>query len=169
MCKVILKKLLLSTLIASSSLSAVAAEPAFQVAVVKGAIASNDIIKGNVESGLKKLTGRFKANGSYEKKMSLCVAYLQSNNTLASEPACTDSINSLNKQALKTKQALYLKSLSYSNRGVSRYKNADFDGALSDFNTAITIDKNAITENNLAFFKEIISDNELELTALLSD
>lgn len=169
MSKIILKKLLLSTLIATSSISAFAGKPVFQVAIVKDAVASNDIVKGDVESGLKKLTARAKANNSYDKKMGLCVAYLQSNNSQASESACTEAINSIDELALNTKKALYLKSLNYSNRGVSRYKNADFDGALSDFSTAVAIDNNATTKNNLAFIRQIMSDMKVESTAQLSD
>lgn len=169
MSKIILKKLLLSTLIATSSISAFAGKPVFQVAIVKDAVASNDIVKGDVESGLKKLTTRAKSNNSYDKKMGLCVAYLQSNNSQASESACTNAIYSIDELALYTKKALYLKSLNYSNRGVSRYKNADFDGALSDFSTAVAIDNNATTENNLAFIRQIMSDMKVENTAPLSD
>lgn len=148
---------------------AFANEPAFQVAVVKGAIGSNDIMKGNIESGIKKLTGRFHSDNSYEKKMSLCVAYLKSNSAQASESACTAAITSIDSLASTSKKALYLRSLNYSNRGVSRYKSANLNGALSDFKTAILIDSNPTTEINLKFIEQILSDIKIENTVKLSD
>ncbi len=169
MIKFILKSTLLTTLLISSSVSAVASELAFQVAIVKDATGSKDIMKGNVEAGIKELTERFTSAHSYANKMSLCVAYLKSSRAEESESACTDAITSIDSLALTSKKALYLKSLNYSNRGVSRYKNGDFDAALADFEVAISIDNNLTTKNNLLFIQQILSDMKIEPSIVVSD
>ena len=103
--------------------------------------------------------------------MSLCVAYLKAENAKLSESSCTAAINSVEEMKLNNGKSLYLKSLSYSNRGIARYKNSDIYGALADLNKAVSIDDNVIAVSNLMIIKqysyELESDNAN--TALLSD
>ena len=145
---------LVMTLVASSPLMALENNSALKVAVVKDATGTQDIVKGNFNSSIKKLTRRHKTENSYNSNMSLCVAYLQADNKKQSELACTAAINNVEAMDLTNTNGLYLKSLSYSNRGISRYKNNDLSGALADLNQAILIDENTITLGNLKIIKQ---------------
>jgi hypothetical protein len=162
---------LLTTLVLSNPVLAFENKTALKVAVVKYAMGSNDIVKGDFTTGIKKLNRLRKDEDSFGSNMSLCVAYLQSDDAMQSESACTAAINSAQKINLKTDKAYYLKSLSYNNRGISRYINNDISGALSDLNAAVLIDNNTITTSNLKIVQ--LYSYKLEsasaASALLSD
>ncbi|MBA6253934.1 MULTISPECIES: hypothetical protein [unclassified Colwellia] len=145
---------LLITLLVSNPVSAFESDIALKVAVVKDTRGTQDIVKGNFNKSIKKLTKRHQDESSYNSHMSLCVAYLQADNAVQSESACTAAIDSIEAMKLNNTNALYLKSLSYSNRGISRYKNNDLNGALADLNQAILIDENTITLGNLKIIKQ---------------
>ena len=169
--KPILLKTLLATLVLSNPVLAFESEATLRVAVVKNAPGTNDIVKGNFDSGIKKLSRRHKDENSYNSSMGLCVAYLQSDDAIQSESACTAAIDSAKKIALKSEKTDYLKSLSYNNRGISRYINDDISGALSDLNAAVLIDDNAITASNLKLVKQYYYKQEAisSSTPVLSD
>ncbi|MGB2740846.1 MAG: hypothetical protein WBC60_09885 [Cognaticolwellia sp.] len=162
-------KTLITTLLLTSSISAIASEAKFQVAVVKGAIGSVDIAKGELASSIEKLTTAQKSKDFYANKMNLCVAYLQSNNSEKSESACTDAISSLESLPSANSKVRYLTSLTYSNRGVARYRKNQLDAALTDFKFAATLDENPITERNLAKIRRILPAVKVEDVAILSD
>ncbi|MBA6347448.1 MULTISPECIES: hypothetical protein [unclassified Colwellia] len=145
---------LLITLLVSNPVSAFESDTALKVAVVKDARGTQDIVKGNFNKSIMKLTKRHQDESSYNSHMSLCVAYLQADNAEQSELACTAAIDSIEAMNLNNTIGLYLKSLSYSNRGISRYKNNDISGALADLNQAILIDENTITLGNLKIIKQ---------------
>jgi hypothetical protein len=145
---------LMMTLVISTPVMAFEKKLALKVAVVKDATGTQDIVKGNFNSSIKKLTRRYKNENSYNSNMSLCVAYLQADNAKKSELACTAAINDVEAMDLYNDKALYLKSLSYSNRGISRYKNKDISGALTDLSAAVLIDANTITVGNLTIVKK---------------
>jgi hypothetical protein len=162
-------KTLITTLLLASSISAIASEEKFQVAVVKGAIGSVDIAKGELVSSIEKLTANEKSADFYANKMNLCVAYLQSNNGEKSESACTDAISSIESLPIANNKVRYLTSLTYSNRGVARYRKNQLAAALTDFKFAATIDENPITERNLAKIRRILPAVKVEDMAMLSD
>jgi hypothetical protein len=149
-----LLKTLLATLVLSNPVLAFESDSALRVAVVKNATGTNDIVKGNMNNGIKKLNRRHKDQYSFGSNMSLCVAYLHADDAKQSESACTAAIDSANKISLKSAKADYLKSLSYNNRGIARYINNDISGALSDLNAAVLIDDNIITVSNLALVEQ---------------
>jgi hypothetical protein len=162
---------LFPTLVISNPVSAFNSNNTLKVAVVKNATGTRDIINGNFSSSIKKLTKRHIDEDSYGRNMSLCVAYLQIDNARLSESSCTAAINSIEAMNLNSDKFHYLKSLSYSNRGLARYKNADISGALADLNDAVLIDDNVIAVNNLKIIKQysLELESSTENTALLSD
>jgi len=160
---------LITTLLLTSSLSTIASEAKFQVAVVKGAVGSVDIAKGELAQGIEKLTTNEKSADFYANKMNLCVAYLQSNNSEKSESACTKAIASLESLPSANNDVRYLTSLNYSNRGVARYRKNQLNAALTDFKFAASLDDNPITARNLASIRRILPTAKVEDVAVLSD
>ncbi|MFB0980499.1 MAG: hypothetical protein QMC62_06260 [Alteromonadaceae bacterium] len=167
-----LVKTLLATLVLSNPVLALESDAALRVAVVKHATGTPEIVKGQFGSGIKKLNRLQRDEDSFGSSMGLCVAYLQSKDAVQSESACTAAINSAKKINLRSAKADYLKSLSYNNRGISRYINNDISGALSDLNAAVLIDENTITTGNLALIKQYSFKQEnlaSTTSSLLSD
>jgi hypothetical protein len=166
-----LLKTLMATLVLSNPVLAFESDATLRVAVIKDATGTNDIVKGNFDTGITKLTRRHKDEGSFNRNMGLCVAYLQSDDAIQSESACTAAIDSAKEIGFKSDKADYLKSLSYNNRGISRYINNDISGALSDLNAAVLIDENTITASNLKLVKQYSykQENLVSATTLFSD
>ena len=164
----LLIKLIISTLLLSNTLMALASDAPFKVAIVKDALGSKDIALGEIKLGIDKLSASKKSQTFYANKMSLCVAYLQANYSEKSESACTAAIISVESFPQVSSSVRYLTSLSYSNRGVARYKNNDLTAALNDFESAVIIDENPITIANLAIMKQRLPTVANE-TAILSD
>lgn len=167
--KTMLKNTLFATLLLSTTHATLANEAIFQVAVVKGSIGTADITKGEVALGIKKLTASESSKDLYNRKMNLCVAYLQSAQSNKSESACTEAINSIESIKRQTSKVRYLTSLNYSNRGVARYKQNQLTAALKDFEFAVTIDNNPITAGNLQKIRQFLPINKVEKIAALSD
>lgn len=142
-------KVLLTSFVLTSSVAALAKDATFKIAVVKDAIGTKNIIAGDLTTSINQLTNTVKAENTFDNNMGLCVAYLQNKSIEKSESACTAAINSTKSMSLRNERAVYLKSLSYSNRGISRFLNHNFSGALEDLTIALSIDSNPITENNL--------------------
>jgi hypothetical protein len=130
-------RVIITTLILSSSTSVFADEVKFRLAIVKDAIGVKD---ANVTD--------------FNKNMSLCVAYTQTNNANKSEAACTAAIAGIKLLTGHAKKTKYLESLSYSNRGISRYLNKDFSGATDDLIAAVLIDSNPIAKGNLKLLRQ---------------
>jgi hypothetical protein len=133
-------KVIITTLVLCSSVTAVADETKFKIAVVKNAI-------GNKNSNVI----------AFNKNMDSCVALTQAKKVDKSELACTAAINSIKSIKTNNKKAKYLESLSYSNRGISRYMNDDLVGATDDFIAAFFIDSNSVTQNNLKLIQSALS------------
>ncbi|TWX72776.1 tetratricopeptide repeat protein [Colwellia sp. C1TZA3] len=167
--KTILKNTLLATLLLSTSHTTLANAAIFQVAVVKGAMGTADISKGKVESGISKLIASESSKDFYDRKMNLCVAYLQSTQSNKSELACTEAIDSIKSITRQSSKVRYLTSLNYSNRGVARYKKNQLTAALEDFELAVSIDNNPITVGNLQKIKQLLPINKVEKITALSD
>jgi hypothetical protein len=156
-----LLKTLMATLVLSNPVLAFESDATLRVAIVKHATGTHEIVKGKFDSGIKKLNRLQRDEYSFGSNMGLCVAYLQSKDAEQSESACTAAINSAKKINLRSSKADYLKSLSYNNRGISRYINNDISGALSDLNAAVLIDDNAITTTNLELVKQYSFKQEM--------
>ena len=169
--KTILKSAILTTLLLGTTHATLANEAIFQVAVVKGAMGTAEIAKGKVESGIKKLTASEINQRFYDRKMNLCVAYLQSTfeHSDKSESACTEAINSIESIDNQSSKVRYLTALNYSNRGVARYKKNQLTAALADFEFAVTIDNNPITAGNLQKIKQLLPMNKLAKITALAD
>lgn len=130
--------LLLTTLAVTSSVSASAETVKFKMAVIKDSI-------GKVQPAVV----------SFNNNMESCTSHATRQNFGASEQACTAAIKTIESMDKSDKKVSYLKSLSYSNRGISRFLNDDISGAVDDFTTAILIDSNAITKTNLSLVKHL--------------
>jgi hypothetical protein len=130
-------KVIITTLALSSAVSAFAGEVKFKLAVIEdtAGIQETNVI-------------------TFNKKMSQCAAFAQTNKAIESEVACTDAIRSVQVLNGHSSTVNYLKSLSYSNRGISRYLHDDISGAEDDFIAAILIDSNVITKSNLKLLKQ---------------
>jgi hypothetical protein len=133
-------KIILTTLALSGSIAAVADETKFKIAVVKDTIGSHST---NVHA--------------FNKNMDACAAFTQAKRTNKSELACTAAITSVKSIKKNNHKVKYLESLSYSNRGISRYMNDNISGAMDDFVAAILVDSNAITRGNLKLIKQLSS------------
>ena len=162
-------KTMLTTLILTTAHSVLADDALFKVAVIKGAVGTLDITKGEVESGIKKLTASKKRKDLYANKMNLCVAYLQTAHNAKSELVCTEAINSFKGITSTSPRVQYLSSLNYSNRGVARYKTNQLNAALTDFEHAVLIDNNPITASNLRRIKLLLPVDSTENSTALSD
>ncbi|MCI2283866.1 hypothetical protein L3081_11230 [Colwellia sp. MSW7] len=164
----ILTTLLLSTM-GSATVSATSSETAFKVAVVKGAVGTVDLTKGEIATSIQKLTANKMKKEFYANKMNLCVAYLHSDDNAKSESACTSAIKSLESMPKSKDRVKYLTALNYSNRGVARFKQKQLTAALSDFEAAFAIDNNPITSSNLVNMRQQFPASNDESVAELSD
>ena len=157
-----LLKALFTGVILTSSAIASAQTPALKVAVVKGVLGSQNIVAGDIETGIKRLSRQNSTETAFDKAMGLCVAYLKSDNTIKSESACTAAVEASKLIQSESSNALYLKSLSYSNRAVAKYLNDDIDGAVSDLTLAKSLSVNNVTTGNLAFIQSVNAKVELD-------
>lgn len=151
--KSIYLKVLITALTLSSSTIAIADETKFKIAIVKKehGIKDSDVL-------------------AFNKHMRTCADLTIAQNTDESEIACTAAITSLKVVKTDSRKAKYLKSLTYSNRGISRYVNNDLSGAKADLMTAIRIDANAITQSNLKLINSFVSnDNNLGKPTSIAD
>lgn len=143
-------KTIIATLALSSSIAAIADEAKFKIAIVKNTIGSHSP---------HVLT--------FNKNMGLCASFTQAKKSNESELACTAAITSIKSIEGSNKKIKYLESLSYSNRGISRYLDNNLSGATNDLITAVLIDSNAITRGNLklinqhSFLADSMSSTEL--------
>lgn len=167
--KSLFKNTILTTLLLSAMGSATASETAFKVAVVKGAVGTVDLTKGEIATSIEKLTANKMHKEFYANKMNLCVAYLHSEDNAKSESACTSAIKSLESMPKSKDRVKYLTALNYSNRGVARFKQKQLTAALSDFEAAFAIDNNPITSNNLVHMRQQLPVSNDESMVELSD
>lgn len=167
--KSIIFNTLLASIALSSLVSASASELALKVAVIKDTVGSKNIMTGDLTTGIKRLTRMNMVEQTFESNMSLCVAYIQSNNKAKSESSCSAAIKSTKSMPLHNEQAIYLKSLSYSNRGIARYFSDNLSGAIDDLTTAISINSNPITKGNLRLISGLSVEPNETRKSLLSD
>ena len=124
----------------------------FQVAVVELTPGAKEIIEGQYQTGLKKLTLQKTAKRpSFNRSLTLCAANIMVNDFQSADGACTVAIEKYkNRNGMNHK---YLRSIAYSNRGIARYLQGDKEGASTDLRTAASIDRNRIVMANLAKIK----------------
>lgn len=162
-------KAVLTSLVICSPTYVLANKTKLKVAVIQDAPASQAIRSGYLETSIKKLNRKNTIETTFENNMGLCVAYLQSKNFIKSESACTAAIESIKSLSLNSNKAQYLKSLSYSNRGVSRYLSKNESGAIDDLTAAILIDSNHVTQSNLKLMTSPLFDTKDSMSNDLSD
>lgn len=167
------KKMVINSLVVSflsgSSMSILANELPFKIAVIQNAVGSKDIVSGNYSKFINSLPNDKTNDTVFEKNMSLCAAYIKIAQYDKSESACTVAINALKSIKLPKKKSLYLRALSLSNRGVSRYLSNDITGSMEDFTTAMLVDVNTITKSNLTIAKHSLLTDEEKSSVTLSD
>jgi hypothetical protein len=129
--------IILAALTLGYSINATANETSFKIATIKDTLGSYSpqVI-------------------TFNKNMNTCAVLTKAKKVDESESACTQAITSLKSVEGNNKKVKYLESLSYSNRGVSRYMNNDITGATNDLITAVLLDSNAITIGNLTLINK---------------
>ena len=158
--KSLILKTLISSLVLSTPITAMASELNFKVAVIKNSDWSQNMIAGNYDEIIASLSIKNIDKITFEEHTSLCVAYLKSNNAMKSESACTAAVKSANTIDFPYKKATYLQSISYSIRAIARYLQNDTSGAMNDLTSAILLDNNSIVQANLRLVKSNYSQYE---------
>ncbi|WDE00261.1 hypothetical protein [Thalassomonas actiniarum] len=163
---------LLTVLLATSAFAnthAATEAAGFKIAVIDGSSGSARILSGEYQKGLEEITEdyRHNTNSSYawEYELGLCVANLKMQRLTAAQTACSRAITTMPRHMKRSRKGRYLHSIALSNRGIVRYISADFSGALTDFNTAVTINKNLLVEQNLARLTNSLTINNTKAPA----
>ena len=156
MIKLTIKSLFLLTFTHLISAEALANTPSFKVAVIENTQGNTELLTGKFSQGVAKLAAKDQSQQSFNISTGLCVAYLKSDLNEQAESACSLAIKQIESQPNQSPSKKYLTSLSYSNRGISRYVQDDVYGALDDLTTAIIIDNNPITQGNLKAAKQYL-------------
>lgn len=160
---------LATSFLCASSISTLASEAPFKLAIIENAVGTKDIAAGDYAKFINSRSTENSIHSAFERNMSLCAAYIKTAAYNKAESTCTAAINDLKSIALPRKKSLYLKSLSLSNRGVSRYLNKDITGSMDDFTTAMLTDSNTITKNNLSIAKHASLKDDEKSSIVLSD
>lgn len=141
-----------------------------KVAIIRGTVGSSDIITGDYQSGLNKLThSNTDTTSGYDKSMGLCVANIKLNELESAHQACTDAIEEVDTIIGRSRQKHFLKALAYSNRAIVHYLSKDNHGALKDFTNALFVDDNDIVKANIAALSTISSTIETSDKDLYSE
>lgn len=147
-----------------------------RIAIIKGAMGSNDIINGNYQQATSKLASLTLAaspdstHETIEYAMGLCAAFIKMDKLSQAKQACTQAIVSLDSMTSSSQQVKYLMAMSYSNRGIAKYLADDTQGAYDDMTTAMLIDGNDVVKENLIQFKKTVTtDNLFSSTLSLAD
>lgn len=124
----------------------------FKVAVVEDAAGTKEIMKGRYRLGLEKLNKKSSVLAQkYDTAMGACVANLMIKELTLAAENCSEAVEVY--KSKKGSQYRYLTSVAYSNRAVAHYKLGHFDSAVSDLETAASIDDNELVLENLTFLK----------------
>lgn len=146
-------KAILTSILLSHSVAVMADDSSLKVAIIEDATGSKEIKSGAYEQGITALSALSASTNQFEKNMGLCAAYLHTKSIEITEPICTAAIRSATSLKASNTKAKYYQSLSYSNRGISKYLNNDMTGAIQDLAAAKAINNNTITRNNFAFIE----------------
>jgi len=147
------------------------AEPkrlALQLAVIKHAAGSKEIMKGEYGQGLQKLVkASARKRALFDIATGICAAKIMTNDLEQAIPFCSQAIDMYKER--RNSKYHYLTSIAYSNRGIVRFKLGDMAGALEDIETAVSIDNNNIVLSNLDYLKSRLSANQQETLQVASD
>lgn len=160
------KSVVLNTIIAATlfttSITVVANDETFKIAVIENAPESQEILEGDYEHAIATLSKAIAQNSSFDTITSLCVAHIKSKVSEGSESACTAAIET----AIDNQESSYLRSISYNNRAIARYQNNDISGAMTDLKLASRINNNPMIKANLSKLKNtVITDNYETISA----
>ena len=161
-----LTKAIASTLLLLSANNAVASDTPFKIAVIENTTATKEIVEGKTASGIAKL---LRENTSFDTAFNLCAAYIKAKDYEKSEIACSKTIARARRSNMSGEQAKFVKSLSYSNRGISRYLSDDVDSAIEDLTRAISINDNVIAKSNLKEVKRAMAEQSTAQNEIYSD
>lgn len=161
-----LTKTIATTLLLLSANNAIASDKPFKIAVIKNTTATKEIMEGKTASGIAQL---LKENKSFDTAFNLCAAYIKAQDYEKSEVACSKTIARARRSNMSGEQAKFVKSLSYSNRGISRYLSDDVDSAIEDLTKAIAINDNAIAKSNLIEVKRAMEEQSTAQNEIYSD
>ena len=143
-----------SLLASSVSICALASATGLKVAVVENALGSNELVSGNIDSGLNKIVSAGKLK-TFEQNIGLCAGYIKSSMAEKAKVSCTAAIESLTEYDKSESRIAYLTSVTYSNLAIAKYMSSDTLGAMTDSVEALLIDDNDITRHNLASIKKL--------------
>ncbi|QOL26829.1 hypothetical protein LP316_05905 [Thalassotalea sp. LPB0316] len=130
-------------------------ESNFKVAIIKDAAGSKDIIKGNFNESLTKMTQTpATLIEKFEQAMGLCVANIKLSQLDAAEANCSSAIDAGLAMETSTASRNKLSALAYNNRAISRALSEDTLGALDDFTSAMLLNQSSLINNNLTHFKK---------------
>lgn len=134
----------------------------FKVAVIRDAIGTKGIVKGDYETSISDLTIK---ESDFEVQMGLCVANMKLGKYELADTACTKAIEYISSDELNTSRAVYLASIAYSNRGIVKHYLNDKAAAFKDFNMALSFDSNDVVLTNLKALNIATLKKEILLTA----
>lgn len=148
----------------------------FKVVVIKNALGTRSIIKGEYEKSLtdlkttkKPMTNLEVKVSAFETQMGLCVANVKLGHYTTADNACTKAIEYISNTKLDLGRTAYLASLAYSNRGIVKHYMDDRAGAFKDFNTALSLDDNSVVLMNLkALNVATLKKEVLETTTVMN-
>lgn len=118
----------------------------FQVAVIKNAVGSTAIVKGEYEKSISDLTT---TDSAFETQLGLCAANVKLGKYKLADIACSKAIEYISTEQVKTSRSAFLASIAYSNRGIVKHYLRDKVGAFKDFNMALSFDANNVVLMNL--------------------
>jgi hypothetical protein len=162
---------IMSSVLAIVPTTLMASENKLKVAIIKSEDSTANLSQNEYKEIIANLSNQKKKSKyrEFEKNTALCVAYLKTKNNIQSESACTSAIKSAQTLNIHNRKTNYLKSISYSNRAVSRYLNDDINGAMSDLAQATAIDSNNISTANLAIMNSQFEHSNYNDSVSLAD
>jgi hypothetical protein len=146
-------------LLSCSSTFAIESTEKFRVAVVKNTLGANNIVAGEYESSIAKISD---THLDFNRAMNLCVAQIKTYNFELAENSCTKAIDSMSVNASRGRHGKLLKALAYSNRGIAKHLNNKSKTAYDDFLMAKSLSEDKIINDNMAYFKSSIKVTSLD-------
>ncbi|MFT5162285.1 MAG: hypothetical protein ACI9FJ_000853, partial [Alteromonadaceae bacterium] len=138
----------------------------FKLFVIKGAVASKSIVKGDYADSADKLAslGQSKQQSAtqlYETAMSSCVTNVHINKLTAAIEACDNAVAAIDSVKRRTIIKHKYKALALNNRAIAKHFNHDTSGAYQDFAAAKTLNNNSLISDNLDRFSMQLINNQL--------
>lgn len=140
-------------ILCSASAMASSSIDGLKVAVIKNAIGSSHLVAGDYEQVLSEEMVKTSGSDEFSTTMSLCAAHIKTYKLEAAERSCSDAIAYIPANASRGRHGKLLKGLAYSNRGIARYLNKNYEEAFEDFAKAKSISNSKIIANNISYFE----------------